>query len=162
MFYCLCFIPSTVSRARSPPLFTPSTRCGHIRRCFTIPRRRWHTTDTGAEAATCVVHVFIQRHPGAIWHCHHLVIKPLLALNMKSWQELLLMMMMMTMTLAVTQPRFSTSYPDTRAGSILSRRCPCLAIHFCPANTSVSVITEIWECANLCLWCSVGNGGVTG
>lgn len=61
---------------------------------------------------------------------------------MKSWQELLLLLLLMT--LAVAQPRFSTKHPDTRAGSILSRRCPCLAIHFCPANASVSVIIEIW------------------
>lgn len=32
----------------------------------------------------CLAHILC--HHGTIWHCHHLVIKPVLALNMKSWQ----------------------------------------------------------------------------
>lgn len=67
-------------------------------------------------------------HHGTIWHCHHLVIKPLLALNMKSWQELMMMI------LAVAQPRFPTNYPDIRQETY----CPVVVLVW----PSVSLQTE--------------------
>lgn len=116
MFYCVCFISSRNSPwlpSFSPGLSPIRYRDVDIQRCvqmliFTtnkcVPQRQGDTQTHYAPSP-------VQYHHGTIWHCHHLIIKHLLALNMKSWQELRMMI------LAVAQPRFPTHHPHIRQGT---------------------------------------------
>ncbi len=132
MFYRVFFSSHNTSCPLSVALFRPFSYLlswhtkvfthSHLPQTNVYNRDRERERHTHTHTHTHTLHTLILCHHGTIWHCHHLVIKPLLALNMKSWQELMMMI------LAVAQPRFPTNRPDIRQET------------YCP------VVVLVWPC----------------